>query len=404
MRCIPCAAVVLTFALVAAHAAGPVLAQTNGAGNPLGGAVQSDPGFDPSADATPAAEGEGTAGAASEDPAPTLDDIETPSAGTIIDTQIVPVLDNLADKALALQNAVLRHCLLGNEESRNALKPVYVDTVTASAALVPISFGWPDATNVPSRLLTQTSSTVFSRSRLEAVIQGRVPAPRTLEALAQEEMALMGLPALELLLMRDSYPESSKLTNRCSLAVPVAAHIVDLVARSRGRWVSRDIDPHWQGDDVELAERLRLRDLVQGMIDGVDSLLRDLSEFQKLDRGGDTFRFAQVRHGLPYLIASAEALRTHVGRLEPFAASDSAADMVLEEVMRALTVGCERLLGFAAGEPVNGGYVVAFEQAHGDIIHELPEAFGFAKTAFTRALTSVDVPRETSGAEDEQQE
>lgn len=316
-----------------------------------------------------------------------------PDAERLIEAEIIPTLDRLANTALTLQNAVLRHCLVGHAETRDALEPAYAYAIEASAAVLPLSFGSEEAVSAPDRLLTTAVSTAFSTSKLEAVMQGAAPIPRSLKELANEEAALLGLPALEILLLRRSYPSDFLLENRCTLAVPVAASIVDTAVRARARWLNRDVAAHWQGDQAELAPRLRLRDLVQGTIDTVDRVALDLVDFQRMATDKSAFRFTRPRHGLVYLIAAAEALRAHVKRLAVFAKPDSGAAVLLGEIGDALTVSCVRLLAIATGEADDGAYLIAFEQAHGDIINELPQAFGFDASAFTRALTSIDMRR-----------
>ncbi len=319
-----------------------------------------------------------------------------PDAEVLIEMEIIPVLDRLADRALTLQNAVLRHCLVGHDITRDALEPAYIYAIEASAAMLPLSFGFQEAVIAPDRLLTNAVSTAFSTSKLEAVMHGEAPVPRTLAELAKEEAALSGLPALEILLMRRRYPSEVVLKNRCTLAVPVAANIVDTAMRARLRWLNREVASHWQGNEPDLAARLRLRDLIQGTIDTVDRVSRDLVAYQRLPKDKTAFRFTHARHGLVYLIAAAESLRSHVRRLHLFAEQDSGAAVLLGEIRDALTISCRRLLAIATGEKDDGAYLIAFEQAHGDIINELPQAFGFDGSAFTRALTSLDGPRDSN--------
>lgn len=319
-----------------------------------------------------------------------------PDAEVLIEMEIIPVLDRLADRALTLQNAVLRHCLVGHDITRDALEPAYVYAIEASAAVLPLSFGFHEAVIAPDRLLTNAISTAFSTSKLDAVMHGEAPVPRTLAELANEEAALLGLPALEILLMRRRYPPDVALKNRCTLAVPVAANIVDTAVRARLRWLNREVAPHWQGDRPDLAARLRLRDLIQGTIDTVDRVSHDLMAFQRMPHDKSAFRFTRARHGLVYLIAAAESLRSHVRRLDLFAEKDSGAAVLLGEIRDALTISCLRLLAIATGAKDDGAYLIAFEQAHGDIINELPQAFGFDGSAFSRALTSIEVPQASS--------
>lgn len=335
-----------------------------------------------------------TAAAAETAPADPASSPFSPDADVLIETEILPVLDLFVGRTKALQNAVLRHCMVQRSLTRAALEPAFVVAIEASTALLPLSFGSPEAISAPRRLLTRATSTAFSSARLEAVMEGEGPVPRSLAALREgEEEALIGLPALEHLLMRPRYSSALRLQDRCAVAVPIAANIVDTAVRVRQRWLNRDVDVHWQGDDAELAGRLRLRDLIQGAINAVDRVSLDLSEFQRQPRDNNAARFAQVRHGLPYLISAIGALRSHIKRLEKFVAPASRTASLLQDIDKALSVAHARLLALTEGADNDGGYLVAFEQAHGDITDELPSAFGFDATAFGRTLTPFEVTR-----------
>jgi len=320
----------------------------------------------------------------------------SPDADVLIETEILPVLDRFTHTAMALQNAVLRYCLVESAVSYAAVERSYRDAIEASAALLPLAFGSPEASAVPTRLLMRAASNAFSSSRLEAVMQG-APLPRSLAALAQEDAALLGLPAIEHLLLRTHYQSDLRREYRCRAAVPVVANIVSAALRQRQRWLHRAVDVHWQGDSVELAGRLRLRDLIQGTIDAADRIGFDLSEFKRQPRDNTASRFYQVRHSLPYLIAATDALRIHVGRLEKFVARDGPTAELLGDIVEALALSCEYLIKVASGGANEGRYLTAFEQAQSDIINDLPEAFGFDADAFSRSLSSLGVASRSTG-------
>ncbi|MEO1103797.1 MAG: imelysin family protein [Pseudomonadota bacterium] len=320
-----------------------------------------------------------------------------PDADVLIETEIVPLFARLADDAQHLQNAVIRHCSNETAVTRQALEAAFTATVVDASKLLPLSFGSEAAEVMPSRLLTEAASTVFSRNRLAGLMEGVVPAPQSLAALRQEEAGLMGLSALERLLLARSYKSTDTLANRCRLALTIAANVRVSVAAALESWRTRDVAEHWASSDEELADRLRLRDLIQGTIDAVDRFDRDVAEFARERRNNGEVPFAQPQNGMAYLASLAEGLVEQMRRLNMYADPGGDAEAALAQISTALMAGCERLL--AAKEGDEATYLVAFDQAHADIIDRLPELFGFDATAFNRPLTSFELQRPEGEAE-----
>ncbi|MEM9223991.1 MAG: hypothetical protein AAGB11_16545 [Pseudomonadota bacterium] len=320
-----------------------------------------------------------------------------PSADVLIDSEIVPVLTVMSDRALKLQNAVIRHCVSDTNVTRRELLGHFRSAIIGTAEVIPLSFGSDAARAVPARLLTEAASTVFSRTRLEAMMNGLTPAPQTLEELRQEEPALMGLSALERLLLATNFSSGETIENRCQLAVPIAASIRISIAFALESWRTRAVAVHWQGDEVELADRLRLRDMIQGTIDAVDRFERDVSEFSRQSRNNGELPFTQERHGEIYMLAMTRSLCEQVERLKMFADPASDAEAALTEITNALEVGKDLLV--SPPDPEEAAYIVAFDQAHADIIDRLPAIFGFDASAFNRAITSFELQRPETRAD-----
>ena len=315
-----------------------------------------------------------------------------PSAAALVEAEILPVLARATQSALRLQNAVIRYCFFDTEVARRELSAAFLDTVVDGAATTPLAFGSPSSTAIPGRILTQAASTAFSRTRLEAMMAGRADVPRTLSALRQEEEALMGLSALEQILLGNSYSDDQPLQMRCRLALPIAANIHETLHAAQLNWENRSVAPHWTGDDVDLADRLRLRDLIQATIDAVDRFDRETNEFERRRRGNRELPFAQIEYGLPYLVASTDALLAQIRRLSGFIVAGDKAGPLLIEIEEALEVGRQRLISIRDRRPTDTNYLLPFDQVQEDVTARLPTAFGFDASAFTRAISSFEAP------------
>lgn len=308
---------------------------------------------------------------------------------------VLPTFDKLVDRSLALQNAVLRHCLVDNDASRAALIPAYLLTIEASAGLLPIAFGSPDAKEVPARLLAETGGIGFSREELETAIisrtekadgAGEAETDAPAAAVAAPKPAELGLPALELLLLRASYPEEQPLEKRCALAEAVAADIVDIATRARQRWLTGDLDPHWRVRGGRLGDRKRLYDLVQGTIDAADLLAVDLEQFFRHVRGEQAFRFADKRLGMGYILAGIDGLKMQLSRMETLVGPDPNALERFETIARTLTAAAMMLDAVTDGTAENHAIcLLTFEHARADIVEHTPEVFSFELSEFSRA-------------------
>ncbi|MEM7694432.1 MAG: imelysin family protein [Pseudomonadota bacterium] len=321
---------------------------------------------------------------------PLLDAGEGHSTPPLLQGEIEPALDGLAGTTRTLQNAVLRHCVAPSAVTRDALGRAFDNTVEAAALFAPLAFGHPLLEDTPTRFFTEAESTAISRARLRAMMARAADAPATLARLADEDLGLTGLSALERLLLAKDYSPDEALSNRCILARTIAANLHQVAGTARALWSAGAIAAHWRGEAVELAERLRLRDLLQGASDAVDRFERDVTEYARQPRNNGAIPFARPGTGRLYLRGLTDALLAQMGRIRTLAAPEDNAEAILSDIEAALVRGRQRLMGPTWRE---GAYLVAFQQATDDITQRLPGALGFDARAFRPALTSFDRPR-----------
>ncbi|MEM0906865.1 MAG: hypothetical protein AAGJ94_05830 [Pseudomonadota bacterium] len=315
-----------------------------------------------------------------------------PPARQLIEEDIEPAFARAASAALRLQNAVLRHCITNHAITLSKVRRTFRDLIDASTVTMPLTFGSDDAAALPERLLTQAASTAFSSSQLDAMIHGRVTAPQTLTRLREQEPGLIGLPALERVMLRTRYAEEATLEIRCRLAVTIAANIRDTTARARQNWATRNVDDHWTEANVDLADRLRLRDLVQGTLDTAARFDRDTHQFERRRRNNPELPFAARGHALRYLIAACEGLSRQVKLLSLYTEPETEAATLLTDIASALEVGRQRLIVLRDRRPGDTNFLVPYDQATDDIIDRLPNAFGFDSTAFRSPIIARDIP------------
>jgi predicted lipoprotein len=265
--------------------------------------------------------------------------------------------------------------------------------LVAAAATEPLAFGAEENRNVPELITTEVANTAFSSSRLQGIMLARITPPATLAALAGEELGLIGLPALERLLLRPPYAEQETLANRCRLAVPIAANVRTTALVVEERWRRRAVDPQWTPDEPELADRLRLRDLIQALIDVSDRLDRDVTQFGPDPLGNERLPFADKRRMEMYLASVSTALLRETGVLRRFAPEGSPARDALARVTAALEQGRELLDG---SDAERASAVELFDRAQQEVA-QLPAAFDFAPEAFQRPLASFEA---TAGVPD----
>lgn len=307
-------------------------------------------------------------------------------ADPIIQNIILPAAEQLTGAAIALQNAVVRHCLGPANRPIDDVEQAFAAAVVSAARTEPLAFGAEANRDVPTRLLTEVANTAFSRSRLEAIMNARIAPPVTLAELAAEEPGLTGLPALERLLLLPPYEETATKANRCRLAVPIAAKVRTTAHVVEERWRRRAVDAQWTADEPELADRLRLRDLIQAMIDVSDRLDRDVAQFAPDPLGNERLPFASKRRMEMYLDAVSGALLREAGVVSLFAAPGSPARDSLARVKAALQQGRELL---AASDAERHAAAELFDRAQQEIA-QLPTAFDFAPEAFQRPLASFE--------------
>lgn len=311
--------------------------------------------------------------------------VGTPDTRDLVTLVIVPAFDRVVDRSLALQNAVLRHCLVENEASRAALIPAYRETIEASAALLPLAFGGPDTKDVAMRLLSaEPSVSPDRRAEVKAVVRGSETDGGESES-ATQPTHVLGLPSLEVLLLQASYPNEQPRESRCALATAVASDISDKATRARDRWVTGDVVAHWRRNGDRDDGRKRVRDLIQGTIDAADVLAADLERFFRHMRGEQDFRFADKRVGIAYLQAGTEGLKTQLGRIETLLGPDPEALDRFETIARTLSASAMMIEEAADGPAANQAIcVLTFEHARADIVEHLPHVFSFERDEFSR--------------------
>jgi predicted lipoprotein len=302
-------------------------------------------------------------------------------AVAIVRTVLLPRTEAFADKALALQNAVLRHCHIGSDLSRRQMVRAFDEAIKRVAPLVLSTFASEVAETAPTQLLTPVADTAFSRSRLIGFVTTAAQPPPTLPALRQEGVALQGLPALEATMVEGIVPDRAPLDRRCRLATVVAAAVTKVAEDLVRTWQSGAIAEHWRGDRPELADRLRLRDLVQGMIFATVRLNRDMSLFVQDPGRNPDLPFAARRSMISYLDALAAGLVGQADLLRTTGEPDEDAFALLSSIMTTLEQGRLALRTLAAEEtPVVP--VIPFQQVQNAVLNRLPVALGFDTTAF----------------------
>lgn len=332
----------------------------------------------------------GDAGAQDEPPGP--------AAAALIEPYIGPRTRGLSAAALALQNAVVRVCTAPTEEAEQALHRAFETTLLAASHAAAIGASGPEALDAPARILTSVADTAFSRSALNAIIEGPGDVPETLAALEPEGAALRGLPALEVLLLRAVDSASAPVANaarRCAMASTVAASIrIDAVRMERA-WARGTIDAHWNDPSEPFAGRQRLRDLVEGIIATVDRMDRTLSAFLVNPKDNDALPFRAPERVEALLVAMTGGLIEQTRAVRRFVSSGSQADAVLAGVDAALAEGQRRISAPVASAERAAAFA-PFETAEALVIERLPETLGFAPSAFRRPIAAFDLKRPRS--------
>ena len=309
-----------------------------------------------------------------------------PKASALIETHILPLARQFADETGQLQNLVIRVCQ-GATVPRQELLAGFVRASRAAGALQPLAFGSPISESAPEQLLTPATDTAYSTERLKAMMNARIPVPATLDELRTEEPALLGLPALERLLLAQRYGSDETLANRCQLAVPVAANIHETADAIERTWEGTGLVPHWSAETPELADRRRLRDLIQGMIDAADAVVRSLAEASEAgESAGGPFDEEALR--LAHLDGKLATLAAQATLLRRFASEEGAPMDLVEVIIEALNEGINELAKRGATDVLP---LTSLLTARDIIVDRLPEAFGFASTAFELPLTSFGI-------------
>ena len=308
-------------------------------------------------------------------------------AGMVVRAVLLPRAEAFADRALALQNAILRRCHGGGAASRDALGRAFLEAVRAAAALVPGGFGSEAAEGAAARLVTPVADTAFSRSRLVNLVTRRAPPPRTIAALSEEDVALRGLSAIEALLF-GAPAANVPLARRCALAGTVAANVRAVALDVVRAWRGEGLADHWRGDEADLAHRLRLRDLVQGMIRGAVRLNRDLTEYIADPGRNPDLPFADGRTMVVYLDALAAALSGQASLVRQLSGQREEAFSLLSAMISALEEGRINLLAEGTGR-VDAAVALPFQRVQAAVLSSLPVALGFDLAAFTMPPAAV---------------
>jgi hypothetical protein len=309
-------------------------------------------------------------------------------AGAIIMGSILPSAQRLTSASIALQNAIIRYCLVQTTNARlDDVEEAFRAAIVAAGGIEPVAFGAGPNRSAPEELTTEVANTAFSRSRLEGIMNGRIRAPTTLPELAAEGPGLTGLPALERLLLSPPYPEVETKANRCRLALTVAANVRATATEVEGRWRTGNLDPQWTTAEPELADRLRLRDIIQAMIDVSDRLDRTAAGFAADPGNNDNLPYAKHRSMTAYLEAVSGALIGQTDVLGRFAAPASPAAETVARIAAALDQGREALGG--GNRAARRTASELFDRARQEIA-QLPAVFDFAPAAFQRPLASFE--------------
>lgn len=293
---------------------------------------------------------------------------------------IVPAAETLINSAMGLQNAVLRACVL--RDADGVLEADLADTAAAAARIKTMAFGSPFGATIGERLMTEASDTLGSRSTLNGIMQGVIMQPGTLAELQQVDRALMGLPALAVLL-RSGAPEAD--TERpCQMAAIIAANIVESALAFKATWENEALrDPQWTSNPPELADRLRVRDIIEAGIITMDKLDFDVARYIEQRSRNNALPFASASLMRSYMLAVIDALADHAEWLASLLPPEDEADGP-----RSVLAQIDSTLEAASASLAMGGDIdpSPFGRLRRLYFTDLPAAFGFASEAFSTPI------------------
>lgn len=307
----------------------------------------------------------------------------------IIETRILPSIIGFSDAALTLQNAVLRRCMVGDETSRRAMHEAFTATVKAAGGVVPLAFGAAESRNAPSLLLTHVADTAFSRSQIDAIVKGRLQAEQSLASLRLEHPALVGLSALEYLLIDADDAVSDTISYRCRHARMIVASLRLTGLGMERAWRTGRLTAHWGVAPPELADRLRLRDVIQGMIATVDRLDRLVVAFTRQAEDNRELPFADRDHMILLLDGLAAALARQAGTIAIMTDASAPQQALLDTIADAVEEGRVALEGEAT-TTARSAILLPFEAVRVAVVERVPELFGFDPAAFQYPLASFE--------------
>lgn len=310
---------------------------------------------------------------------------QVPATADIVNREIVPRLEALSLATLRLQNAVVRHCTIADATTMDGVEEAFAGVVIALASVEPFAYAFGGQRRITERFMTRIADTAFSRIRLGAMVTGSEEPPLTLAALVAEEPALIGLPALAFLLFAPAQSGAEE-RRRCAMAEAVAAGLRERAHTRFMRWRTGAVPTHWADDSAPLAERRRLRDLVQGSIVAVDRLDRTVAAFDARPEGNDELPFSTGGPNLLYIAALMEALTRQVVWLKAFAEPGSEPRNVLIDVSESLDLARSRFNHAVAEDEGLGDMRSVLGAARLALFNRLPDAFDFDRRAFETPL------------------
>ncbi|WP_420393275.1 hypothetical protein [Acuticoccus sp.] len=313
------------------------------------------------------------------------DSLRGPAASVLVAELVMGPLARLADAALALQNVVLRRCVIADERSDDPLRAAFLATVRAAASVIALGYGTDQNRTAVEELLTTFDAASDGRERVGALIVSLERVPAQLSALRGLEPALTGLPALEMVVL-----DGETDGERCALAVTIVANVREVALAMKQRWREGLVDAHWAGGADDLSSRRRLHDLISGILAAVDRLAGNLAA--PLDGGRPSLPFLAAERNRTYLIEAFSGTQRQAAMLHRFAAPDSPADQAVSALERLI----EEAAGELAGWSGDGVGATRAELASADlrsarrlIVSDLAEAFGFDPAAIARPLAAI---------------
>ncbi len=174
-----------------------------------------------------------------------------------IDEHILPLLTDFKDKAVVLAGVVPVHCGEGDSDDGlpGALAEAFEAAVVSWAAVAIDRIGPARKKDRATRISFWPDPRGIVRRQLRPKLAKRDPALTTESGVAEQSVALQGLPALELLLYTSGKNEGADARRyRCAAATAIAANVAtqakDMLAGWRGEdgWRHKMLSPGPEND------------------------------------------------------------------------------------------------------------------------------------------------------------